>query len=193
MKKQRKTIWNRMISIATALVMILSYLSASATVISAEESVDETEPKVYEYVTSFAALSGSKLPATTGDEYLTNCYTYRGAQISNPAMLSSTYQANLNAAGESVEPWTIMDDTVTDAWDLLNWSVYNWYLLSDSRNLQMVFKTDRYSDEELTSYVAFKINIDKAGTYDFHTAVNVHKAGVMASPAVYIAPYSTYA
>ena len=143
-----------------------------------------------EFYTTFAALSGDKLPATSDSQlYSNSTYTRGGTMIQNLALLDSKATSALNSAGETVAPWLVMDSEVTDVWDLINLEGDNSFTVDKTNDFKIVFKTGSYSDTNLSAYVAFKVNIKAAGTYDFSLALNDVVAHA-AAPAVYVAPYN---
>jgi len=137
---------------------------------------------VCEYVTSFKALSGDKLPATTDlNLYTTGTYSRNGTVIQNPSLMNRNATSTLDADGNTVEEWGLMNFEITDPWDLAYYQ-NSGLNISDSSGLTTSYRASKYGTSE-GDFIALRVNVPNKGIYKL--AVKTTNSSYGIAPAVH--------
>ncbi|MBE6911018.1 MAG: hypothetical protein E7473_00660 [Ruminococcaceae bacterium] len=142
---------------------------------------------IREYITSWDALSLSKLPATNDSSiYSSQPYTRGGTIFQNMGLMRRDAVSNLNSAGETVPEYGLMNFDITAPWDMaFQKSAGGVRIMKGTNNLLLTYQISLYDNKASGVFLAMRVKVPNKGKYNLYIDTANEKGGV--APAVYFA------
>ncbi len=142
---------------------------------------------VREYVTSWDALSLTKLPSTSDSSLYSNEPYLRGTTIfQNMGLMNRNAVSYLNQSGETVPEYGLMNFDITAPWDMaFQKSAGGVRIMKATNNLLLTYELSKYGNASSGTVLAMRIKVPNKGKYNLYVDTANEKGGI--APAVYFA------
>ncbi|MBQ2743658.1 MAG: Ig-like domain-containing protein [Oscillospiraceae bacterium] len=142
---------------------------------------------IREYITTWDALSLTKLPSTSDSNLYSNePYTRSGTILMNTSLMNRNAVSYLNSAGETVPEYGLMNFDITDPWDMaFERSAGGVRIMKGTNNLLLTYEIGKYGNTSTGTVLALRVKVPNKGKYNLYVDNSNDKGGV--APAVYFA------
>ncbi|MBQ7119317.1 MAG: Ig-like domain-containing protein, partial [Oscillospiraceae bacterium] len=142
---------------------------------------------IREYITSWEALSLSKLPSSNDSSiYSKEPYTRGGTIFQNMGLMNRDAVSNLNSKGETVEEYGLMNFDITAPWDMaFQSSAGGVRIMKGTNDLLLTYETSKYGNLSSGTILALRVKVPNKGKYNLYADTNNVKGGI--APAIYFA------